>query len=286
MKGEKIIYNIINIIFLVSSLLLVNYKQILNMEFAINELLTLVILFIVLHVLKFIRIYFILLEEKISLKRRIKIYIKTTFVSSILPYKTGELFKMYSYGKEIENYSKGIISVLIDKFFDAVILCLILVPYGMIKQGGISTLSYILLIFIIVIAIIYLSFESTYYYLNKYFIIQSKSKKSLVVLNILEKLKDIYLSAKDLITGRQIILLGLTAIIWAVESFFVYLMSMFLNIQTNLFAIIDYISDAFFGIDNVLFNNYIYLCTAIFLIIVVYMYVKKVIDGGKRVWKK
>ena len=286
MKSERIIYNIVNIIFLVISILLVNYTGIIDMNFSISELIVLAILFVIIHLFKFIRIYFLLLEEGISLKRRIKIYIKTTFVSIVLPYKLGELFKMYSYGYETKNYAKGIISVLMDKFFDAVILCLVLVPYGMIQNGHISSLTYILLAFIIVILVVYLSFESTYYYLNKFFIIKNKSKKGLFALNMLEKLNGIYISAKEMIHGRYVVLLCLTAIIWTTEALFIYIMSGFMNIKTEFVTIINYISDAFFGINNILFNNYIYLCTAIFLVIMGYIYFKKCIDGGKKVWKK
>lgn len=286
MKSEKTVYNIVNIMFLAISILLANYAGIFDMKFSISEIIILAILVLVIHVLKFIKIYFILLEEEISLKRRIKIYIKTTFVSTVFPYKLGELFKMYSYGYETKNYSKGIISVLIDKFFDATVLCLVLIPYGLFANGTISDIAYIMLAFLAIILVIYLSFESTYSYLNKFFIINTKSRKGLFVLNMLEKLNDIYKYAKELIHGRQIILLFLTAIIWLMEAAFIYIMSIFMATQVELSTIINYISDAFFGINNILFNNYIYLCIAIFLIIIGYIYIKKGIDGGKRIWKK
>lgn len=286
MKSEKTVYNIVNIIFLAISIFLANYAGIFDMRFSVSEIIILAVLVLVIHVLKFIKIYFILLEEEISLKRRIKIYIKTTFVSTVFPYKLGELFKMYSYGYESKNYSKGIIAVLIDKFFDATVLCFVLIPYGMIANGIISSIAYIMLAFLVIILIIYLSFKSTYSYLNKFFIIKTKSKKGLFVLNMLEKLNDIYIYAKELIRGRQIILLFLTGIIWVMEAAFIYIMSIFIAMQVELSIIINYISDAFFGINNVLFNNYIYLCIAIFLIIIGYIYIKKGIDGGKKIWKK
>lgn len=286
MKSEKTVYNIVNIIFLAISILLANYAGIFDMRFSMSEIIILAVLVLVIHVLKFIKIYFILLEEEISLKRRIKIYIKTTFVSTVFPYKLGELFKMYSYGYETKNYSKGIISVLIDKFFDATVLCLVLIPYGMLVNGTIATFTYIMLAFLVIILVIYLSFQSTYSYLNKFFIIKTKSRKGLFVLNMLEKLNDVYKYAKELIHGRQIILLFLTAIIWLMETVFIYIMSIFMNMKVKWSIIINYISDAFFGINNVLFNNYIYLCIAIFLIIIGYIYIKKGIDGGKKIWKK
>ncbi len=286
MNKSNTLYNIINLVFLLSSILLVNYVGISYMNFSATQLLILIACFLFLHTLKFIRIYFILLEEKIPLHKTIKIYIKTTFVSIVLPFKIGEIYKMYSYGKEINSYSKGIIAVILEKFFDAIILSAILIPSGLINGGKISTLSIILLIFVIIIIVIYSSFERTYYYLNKFFIAKSQSKKTLVVLNILDKIKKIYDKAKDLSKGRYILLTSLTAVIWIVETMFVYIMSNFMNMKINFMVVANYISDAFFGISNVLFNNYIYLCTAIFLVIIIFIYIKKAFMEGSMLWKK
>ena len=286
MKNKKnVIYNLINIIFLGVSILLINYMGLLYMHFSIGQIIMLFSLFLIVHIFKFLRIYLILLEEKMSLKRRLKIYIKTTFVSIILPFKIGDIYKMYSYGHEISNYYKGIIAILIDKFFDAIVLCLVIIPYGLLNNGCISSLSYILLTFLIIILIVYLSFKNTYYYLNKFFIVKSQNRYCLIVLKVLEKLNTIYISAKEMIRGRSIVLLLLTFIIWGSESIFIYVMSNFMNIKSEFIHVINYISDAFFGVNNVLFNNYIYLGTTIFLVTVVAIYLKKCIDGGRKVWK-
>lgn len=112
------IYYLINIFFLAISILFINYTGIFQMKFTIYQFLVLILIFLIIHILKFFKIYLILLEEKIPLRVMARLYIKTTFVSTVLPYKTGELFKMYTYGNEIKNYTKGIIAVLVDKFFD------------------------------------------------------------------------------------------------------------------------------------------------------------------------
>ena len=286
MKKDNIVYNFINAFFLLGAILLIYYSGILEMNFSALQLISLIGIFLLIHTLKFIRIYFILLEERIEFKRMIKLYIKTTFVSVIYPYKIGELFKMYAYGNEISNYPKGIISVLIDKFFDAIILCIIIIPYGLIASESISMVSVILLIFIVLVSIIYFTFNSTYYYLNKFFIIKNKNKKGLIVLNILEKLNGIYKSTKELLKGRTLLLIILTFFIWLLEAVLIYFMSYYMNIKANLLTIFNYINDAFFGTNNVFVNNYVYLCTAIFLIIIVLMYFKKSICGGIKTWKK
>ena len=285
MKKNSLLYNIINIAFILSSILLVDYLEIFYIDFSFGEIIFLILLFVFLHLLKFIRIYFILLEEKISLSRIIRTYIKTTFVSIALPFKIGEIFKMYSYGKDINSYSKGIIAVIIEKFFDAVVLSVILIPYSLIKGERLSSLSIIMLVFLITVIVIYLSFESTYYYLNKFFIAKSQSKKTLIVLNFLNQIKNIYDKAKELIKGRSILLTCLTFIIWLVETIFVYIMANFMNMKINFMVVVNYISDAFFGIKNTLFNNYIYLCTAIFLVSLIIIYSIKAYKKGSIIWK-
>lgn len=282
MKNKNALYYLINFLFLAGAILLVNYTKILDIHFSIGELIILVVMLLIIHSLKFLRIYFILLEDRVPLKRMIKIYVKTTFASIIYPYKIGEIFKMYSFGNEVKSYSKGIIAVLIDKFFDAIILCSVLIPYEIIKNKSISNLSILLLAFIIAIIIIYLTFDSNYKYLNNFFVTKIKSKKSLIALRLLEKLNNIYKYAKGMLKGRQLILVSLTAIIWILESIFVILMELYMNMSTKFITIINYINDSFFGTSNILFNNYMHLCTLIFLIIMIYIYSKKIINGGRK----
>lgn len=276
------IYYVINIFFLVTSILLINYTGIFEMKFAIWQLLILVLIFLVIHTFKFLKIYLILLEEKIPLRTMAKLYVKTAFVSTVLPYKTGELFKMYTYGNEIKNYAKGIIAVLVDKFFDALILCLILVPYGLIMNGRIPKVGLIMLIFFVIALLVYVCFENTYYYLNKFFVLKNQTKKSVLALNILEKAQEIYIKTKEMIRGRYLLLLILTSITWAFESIFIYVMACFMNIKTEFMTITNYISDAFLGINNILFNNYIYICTVIFLVMTIIIYINKYVTWRKK----
>ena len=286
MRNKKLTYYLINMFFILGAIFLVNYRGTIGMNFSIQQIIPLILMLALIHLFKFIRIYFILLEERIPIKRMAKIYIKTTFVSIVFPYKLGEVFKMYSFGNEINSYPKGTVAVLIDKLFDAIILCAVLIPYEIIKVGKISKLSLLLLVFIVVILLIYLCFEGTYKYLNKFFIIQIKSKKGLFVLKVLEESNNIFNYSKNMIKGRQIVLLAISALIWLLESIFIYIIAGFIDMIPQLITIIEYISDAFLGINNILFNKYVYLCTVGFLVIIILIYMKKFISGGVKIWKK
>ena len=286
MKNKNVVYYTINLIFLALTILFIKYNDIINMQFTPFQILVLIFICVCIHFIKFIRIYFILLEEKIPFKRMLKIYIKTAFVSIVFPFKFGELFKIYSYGEEINNYPKGIISVVVDKLFDAIVLCAILIPYELINVGRLSILAIVMLIFIITILAISMAFEGTYYYLNKFFIINGKSKKSIYALSLIEKFKNVYKNAKDMLRGRILILLGLTIISWLMEAGFLYVISNFININIQLGDVVNYINDAFLGGNNVLFDKYVYICAVLFLAIIVLMYTRKIIAGGKKIWKK
>lgn len=275
MKKNALYYSI-NIAFAVIAICFINFTGVLNSRFDIFQLFHLLILFGLIHFIKFIKIYFIIMEEKVPFTRMIKTYIKTTFVSSLLPFKIGETFKMYSYGVEIGDYSKGIISVLIDKFFDAVILCLLLIPIGLYNKN-ISSLALILLIFLIILFFVYKSFIGTYKYLNRYFVTKVSTKSSIYVLNILDKLKQIHKKATQMLEGRQIVILFLSLFAWLAEALLIYRMAIYLNMKHNLTLVLNYINDSFFGIENILFNNYIYLGTVVFLLILIVIYAVKYI---------
>jgi hypothetical protein len=275
-------YYLINIFFLTIALFLVLTSGILPFAFSLNQFLLLLLLFLIIHFIKFIRIYFILLEEMIPMKQLLKIYIKTTFVSIALPYKSGELFKMYSYGHEINNYSKGIISVIIEKFFDAVVLCLFLIPYGLYVNKQINSFAWLMLIVVLITSMLYKAFKSTYYYLNRFFVVKVQNKESIFALEILEKINELYNTAKNMLNGRSIVIIGLSGLSWTCEILLIYFMSKWSSINVGFMTIAGYFSDSFFGITNTLFNNYIYLGTIILLIAVAIIYIDKFI----KIWKE
>jgi len=277
MKTSKQVYYLTNLIFVLSSILFINFSGIMDMKFSLIEILILLFLFILIHVFKFLRIYFILLEEMIPLSKMIKIYIKTTFVSTALPFKIGEIFKMYSYGEKINNYPKGIIAVLIEKFFDAFILCLVLIPYSIYTNRNIMLLTLIMLIFLIIVFSMYISFKETYYYLNKFFVMRDRNKRSIYILNFLEKINEINKLSREMLKGRQIVIFCLSALSWISEAFLIYKMAEMLAINIDISTLFNYINDGFFGLNNLLFNNYTYLCTFIFLIIMAIIYFIKFI---------
>lgn len=217
--------------------------------------------------------YFILLEDLINPNRFVQLYLKTTFVSTLVPFKVGELYKMYCYGVETGKALTGIVTVIIEKFFDAIILCLFMVPYSL-SQSNFNPLCVFLLIFIVSALILYFSFEGTYRYLNNFLIRRGGGHKTLALLKILEGAKKAYDSAKHTLKGRFVLLFSFSIIAWGIESLLVTLLnSNGFNFDLN--VIFHYISDGFFGITNILFNDYSALCVMIFIPLLLIIYSKK-----------
>lgn len=257
-NNSKKIYYIINSIVLISIIAyLITYKSkifILNFKYMIIA----IIPFILIHFFRIIRQYIILMEEKMKMKQLIKSYLLSSITNSILPFRIGELYKIYLYGYEIKNYKKSTVAVILDKFFDCVILLIAFIIIEMITKEQLSTITIILLIFVVLIAIIYIAFESTYTFLNKYLIINKNSKFAIKCLKFLDETKEIYALIKNMISKREILIIIFTLLSWICEIIFVFVIFKYINIgNLKLNGFISYINNSFLGVQNILSNYYI-----------------------------
>lgn len=274
---KRIVYVVTNLLFIGLALALVNYAQLFTINLSVQKIFLTVLLFLIIHAIKFARMYLILLEDLISPKEMLKLYIKTTFVSTVLPFKSGELFKMYSYGFKISNYPRGVMAVLIEKFFDALVLCLILIPYSLLAEdGSLSPMVIVLMMFLAVVSVIYFSSETTCRYLNKFLITRTGGKKGVAILKGVDEYQRLYRDARQMLAGRGVVYLILGLMAWIVEGGLLTILSDNGG-GIQLAQVAQYISDGFFGVYNADFSYYIFLCTFIFGIITVCIYIVKFI---------
>ena len=272
MKNKNLLYFAINIVFITCAVLFINFNNFSNINFSFPSIIVILLLFLLAHFFRFIRMYFILLEDLINPNRFLQIYLKTTFVSTLIPFKIGEIFKMYCYGVETDSYAKGIVAVIIEKFFDAIVLCIFMIPHAI--QSTIPNVLLIIMASFIVIAMtIFLSFERTYCYLNQFLIRRGGGQKSLFVLKILEVSKKTYDNTKRTLRGRSAIILLLSVLAWSAETALLILMNAGADFDLNMIYV--YINDAFFGINNTFFTYYTNLCAIIFPSIIAIIYGKK-----------
>ena len=278
---KKSVYIFINIIIMIISMMFVakmgyhlNYRKI-NID--TNIILILLIIVVVLS-LKFLRMYLILLEEKLSIKRFIKVYIKSVFATVCIPFKLGEFFRMYCYAYEIKNIKKGIISIIIDRYFDTIALILILVPIELYINSRLSLISIMLSLFIGIITILYVSLMPTINYLNKFIVLNVFSEKGIRILKFLDKLEGVYLECEKLINGKIVVLLMLfSCTAWIFEYIAIYLISSLFKIYVNGNGFSIYLSSILVGRGNELVSIYftiemILLAISTFTIYGIYYY--------------
>ena len=132
--------------------------------------------FIVVHLAKMMRLYLILLEQKIEFRRFVLTYLKTTFVNLVIPFKLGEIYRIFCFSRETKVFQIGLFSVIVDRFFDTVALLVILIPFEVFITGKVTWVTGALTIFAALAIFIYIVFPGIYTYLNRYIIMFTNNK--------------------------------------------------------------------------------------------------------------
>jgi len=231
--------------------------------------------FVVVHILKMLRFYLVLLEQKISIPEFIFLYIKTTFVNLLIPFKLGEVYRAFCVVRITGCMEVGILSVVLDRFFDTFILLLFLVPYDLLALKGLTWITGAMLVFLLLVILVYRMFEPTYLYLNQYLIKNSKTKKGIRVLSLMERLREWYDYTRNLITGRQYLIILCSALGWFAEFVLLWLISSYYQISFGITQFANYIHSIFSMQKNMILENYSYLSMAILaLLILVFICVR------------
>lgn len=205
--------------------------------------------FILVHLAKMLRLYLVLMEHKISFGRFVLLYLKTTLVNLIIPFKLGELYRIFCISRETKHWQVGVLSVLVDRFFDTLALCIILLPLDVLVFGR---LSFITLAFIVVMAVIvmcYISILPTYKYLNRYVIKQKSSTRAMAALKGLDVIKIWYDFTQNLISGRFALILLSSFAGWAFEIGAIKVLAAYLALPFGMGDFATYI-EAIFGIGS------------------------------------
>lgn len=230
------------------------------------------LLFIVTHLIKSIRFYLILFESRIKFSEFIELYVKTTFLNILLPFKLGELIRVYVFGKTIKNYQTGFLSVITDRFFDTCILLLVIIPYGLTKKE-VAFSSILLLFFVFAVAFSFIIFPPTYRYLNEFIILNKTSKRAMKMLQLLESCKMIYDFEKKLLKGRTAVLIMLSAIAWLLEFIMLLCLGYGINKNFGLNVFVDYLSSALFIHQNEYLVIYTFIGAIVFGVTVLALFI-------------
>ncbi|MFA9375946.1 MAG: lysylphosphatidylglycerol synthase domain-containing protein [Lachnotalea sp.] len=228
--------------------------------------------FILVHFAKMMRFYLILMEHKINFLRFVKVYMKITFVNLALPFKLGEIFRIYCFSLETKDSKIGILSVIIDRLFDISALLVVLIPYDLFVNKSISPVTFILTLFAVAILFLYRIFLPTYHYLNQYLITNTESKEAIQCLYILESGKTWYDYIRKLLKGRSSLIFIFSCIGWIAEFGVLMSMQAMLNEVFGVSGFVEYINSIFGFGKTQLLNIYTTVSCIILAIITVSVY--------------
>lgn len=194
--------------------------------------------FVLVHFAKMFRLYLVLMEHKIPFGRFVLLYLKTTLVNFIIPFKIGEVYRFYCISRETKHWQVGILSILVDRFFDILALCAVLIPCDILiarnrvkmmqltdgmpdrpflPVGVLSDITLLFLAILILIAVCYITVLPTYRYLNRYLIKEKSSQRSLAALKGLDVVKQWYDFTQNLISGRFALIFLFSFVGWIFE---------------------------------------------------------------------
>ena len=218
---EKYRYNLINLIILLTSacIFIKEYQYIenilVNIDFIYFIILTISVIFI--HAIKAIRLYLLLYDTNISLYEHLKIYCKVIPIITILPYKLGEFFRIYCYGRQIKSLNKGLIIILLDRFMDTLALVTMIFIVSIFNGNNLSLLTYVLIIFLITMFVIYFIFPGIYNFWKKFLMSSKATENKISILKAMHEIKKVYNEISKLMSGRGFILYVLSLMAWGIE---------------------------------------------------------------------
>ncbi|WP_430146572.1 lysylphosphatidylglycerol synthase domain-containing protein [Paenibacillus cisolokensis] len=211
------------------------------------------LLYLAAHLLRIIRLYTILLENKIKFKDLLRVYAVTAWVNFFIPYKVGEIFRVIEIGRLCKNVRRGIVVIWIERLFDAIVILTIMLVYFLLSD--ISLIDYLPLVIILFTFIsfsffYYLEFPFTYKYVNQLIMSRSNSTRGVKLLNFLYNMRKIHSDIKALIQGRSSLGLFISVIIWILEIFSISILFSTINISSMFQSFFLLLNDSFFSIST------------------------------------
>lgn len=199
------------------------------------------------HLARIIRLYTILVQNRSGFKQFIYIYLITSWVNLIIPFKLGEIFRVSEFTKFSDSLKKSIVSIWIERFLDSIILCITILSVFILNKGSIQFLPLVLIVVLFISFSLFFFFEFpyTYKHLNTLLIKRVTTKKGIYLLKVVEFLKTVHENTKLLIRGKASILLFMTILIWTLELLSIAVLFGSINLNSILERLVLLLNNVF-----------------------------------------
>ena len=241
----------------------------------LESVLLIIVTVVTVHSLKSLRLYLSMSTTSIRLSSYLRIYCKVTPISMLLPFKLGDIFRVYCYGRTIRSQTKAFFLILQDRFIDTFALILILVLSQLFIGGQTTLLTFVLLFFVFFVLALYIIFPSLYFYWKNYLIETKSTPNKIKMLRSLRLFYQLYSEIEFITKGRGLIQLFLSLCAWSIE---VSVMVVFLGTNEFNSGILQNISNylsAALGAANVSeIETSKFMIISVFLIAFMYVWIK------------
>ncbi len=239
-------------------------------------ILLIVLGFVAVHLFKMARLYLVLMEHKLSFGRFILLYFRTTFVNLIIPFKLGEVYRVEEIARETKVWQVGLLSVLVDRYFDTVALFMVLLPFDLFLRKELSPITILFFVIIVVLALLYRAVPASYSYLNRYLIMKGASVRSMAALKGLDVVKKWYDFTKNLITGRSALIVVASLLGWGAEVVTLMAIASYQKISFGIGDFASYIEAIFMNGNSQILMLYTKTTALAFLALTIIGYIVKV----------
>ena len=214
--------------------------------------------------LKAFRFYFLVAGSGIPLVKYICVFAQTSFVNIIVPFKAGEIFRIFCFGHLTKNYPKGFAIVLLDRFVDTLSLLAILLVANILDKTETSAIFFLLVAVCAFLILFYAVLHGILVYWNEYFIKSKSSRSHLNALIFVNKLTEVYDELRNLVNGRFFLIFVLSIFSWGIEIGSLLLCRIFFNFNSE-GLVSNYLYSALSGNNFLLLRNFILVSMAFLL---------------------
>lgn len=184
---------------------------------------------VVTQVVKATRMYIIVMDTKLSYKKNLLVYAATTVINIVMPYKTGELYRIVLYGNTTGSYVGGAVRVLLDRAVDTAALLTCLTVILLFHVAVILPMYLLLLALFILLCSAWFVFPQLYRFWNDYLIAQRHTTRSAKILKALCDANRAYEYLRSLVRGRIFIMYLLSMLAWGLELIGVYALTVYMH---------------------------------------------------------
>ncbi|MCR5626327.1 MAG: lysylphosphatidylglycerol synthase domain-containing protein [Lachnospiraceae bacterium] len=215
-----------------------------------------IVLFLAAHIFKMVRLYLVLIETRIPFTEFLFLYMRTTLVNLIIPFKLGEIYRIIAVTRVTGRKEVGICGVIVDRFFDTVSLLCILIPCELIFIRQVNVIPVILFAGLILLLLIYIFFEPSYQYLNNYIIRFKKSGRAMGVLSGLDMAGEWHNYVRSLVHGRSALMILSSLAGWVFEIFAIKALAAGLHEGFDIYDFDNYINSIFGAGEKIRVSEY------------------------------